>query len=249
MNKLYRELMLSSIRKTLGDMKAVGSYRSSLLKGRAREIFVTNLLRPYLNPSMDICTGIATDSDGNHSDQIDIIVFDKGIVPPFLLNEGEGIIPIESVLATVEVKSELNSTEVRKAVNNARSVKLLKPFFAEIRKADATNKSPLCCLFAYSSDLSTKSERERLQPIVDQKNRKGPEVLVPISSICVADRYYALCKSPVKETVFTERRQTSSTNVMLHFLVDVIDICNVLALQRERIYVRKYVLGFSGLNE
>ena len=149
---------------------------------------------------MDICTGIATDSDGNHSDQIDIIVFDRRVVPPFLLTEGEGIIPIESVLATIEVKSVLNSTEVRKAVNNARSVKVLNPFFAEIKKADATKKSPLCCLFAYSSDLSTKSERERLQSIVDQTNRKGPEVLVPISSICVADKYYALCKNPVKET-------------------------------------------------
>jgi Domain of unknown function (DUF6602) len=246
MNKLYRSLMASSIQKTLDDMRATASYRNQLLKGRAREIFIANILRPYLNPTMGICTGMVTDSDGNHSAQIDIIIFDRNVVPPFLLTEGEGIVPIESVLATVEVKSKLTSSEVQSAVENARSVKLLKPFFAEMKPSALTKKSPLCCLFAYSSDLHRKSEKSRLQSVVDAMNRHMPEVLVPISSICIAKKYYALCSNPVKKTTFEERHESANTNVVLHFMVDIIDSCNILALQRERIFIRKYVLGLGG---
>jgi len=247
MNKLYRDLMASSIAKALSDMRATASYRNRLLKGRAREIFVASILRPYLNPTMGICTGMVTDSDGSHSAQMDVIIYDRNVVPPFLLSEGEGIVPIESVLATIEVKSRLTSTELNSAVDNARSLKLLVPFFAEMKPGAPTKKSPLCCLFAYSSDLQKKTEATRLQSAVNNRNRKGPEVLVPISSICVARNYYALCSNPVKDTTFLEVRETAHTNVALHFLVDIIDICNLMALQRERIFIRKYVLGLYGL--
>ena len=100
MNELYRDMVIAGIRRALNESDAADSYDNEVLKGRAREIFVSNLLRPYLNPDMGICTGIVIDSEGGHSRQTDVIVFDRNVIPPSMLHESEGIIPYESVLAT-----------------------------------------------------------------------------------------------------------------------------------------------------
>ena len=127
MNKLYRGAVLTNIHKAIKAAENAKSYDHRGLKGRAREIFVANLLEPYLYPTLGICTGIVIDSEDHQSKQIDVIIYDKQIVPPLLLTEAEGIIPYESVLATIEVKTKLTCTELKKSIKNAISVKQLKP--------------------------------------------------------------------------------------------------------------------------
>jgi hypothetical protein len=244
MNNLYRELVITGIRRALNESDAANNYDNKVLKGRAREIFVSNLLRPYLNPTMGICTGIVIDSKGGHSQQIDVIVFDRNVISPSMLCEGEGIIPYESVVATVEVKSKLTSSELRKSICNARSVKILDPSFAEMRRGEGTKNSPVSYVFSFGSDLKQESEYERLIHLVDESNEDTDvKVFVPLSGICISTRYFIHCKNAAAAPPeFSVLESKQDYDAVLEFLVHLIDSANHLSLQRERIFFRKYLL-------
>jgi hypothetical protein len=122
----YRQVAIHNIEKAVASINASSSIRHSLLKGRLREIVVSELILPFLAPHTKVATGTIVDHYGNQSNEIDIIVYDERITPPVLLTASEGIVPCHSVLATIDVKAGLNKTELKKAVENARSVKLLK---------------------------------------------------------------------------------------------------------------------------
>jgi len=243
MNKLYKEMVITNIKKALSESKAAGNYDNQVLKGRAREIFIPNLLRPFISPTIDICTGIVIDSANNHSKQIDIVLFEKSIIPPFLLKEGEGIIPYESVLATVEVKSRLDRKEVIKSVQNARSIKILEPFFAEIKSSGISKNSPACYIFSFSSDLTKKSEYERLKEVVDYENSKKNKIpiYVPISGVCIPDKGFLVCVKAKEDPVFEEIHKDNEHYIILEFLTHIIDICNLLSAQRNKIYITPYL--------
>jgi hypothetical protein len=244
MNHLYRDFLLSNIAAFVREVQVSEGFDSPTVKGTAREIFVGKLLRPYLNPTVDVCSGTIVDSSGNQSNQIDIIIYDKGIVPPLLLTQFEGVIPIESVLGTIEVKSSLSSKELKHSITNARSVKLLAPFFAEIRKSAPIKKSPLCYVYACKSDLVRKPEAERLRWAAWKENQTGnPKVSVPISGICIMSKSFTRCIRAEGTPIYEEIKQNAKVNVTMLFLSNVIDFCNHIALQRGRIFIQKYFFG------
>lgn len=195
----YRQVAIHNIEKAMAAASASSSIKHPQLRGRLREIVVTELIQPFLTPHTKVATGTIIDHYGNQSNQIDIILYDERITPPVLLSASEGIIPCHSVLATIEVKSSLNRTELRKAVDNARSVKLLKyeydslPLSSErgfevvfwkrllklVEHEDLREQighhlldvsSPACFVFAFSSDLSKKGTIE------DERDRLLEEV-------------------------------------------------------------------------
>jgi hypothetical protein len=122
----YRQVAIHNIEKAVAAINASSSIKHSLKKGRLREIVVSELIQPFLTPHTKVATGTIVDHYGNQSNEIDIILYDERITPPVLLTASEGIVPCHSVLATIDVKAGLNKTELKKAVENARSVKLLK---------------------------------------------------------------------------------------------------------------------------
>jgi hypothetical protein len=122
----YRQVAIHSIEKAVAAISASSSIKHSLQKSRLREIVVSELILPFLAPHTKVATGTIVDHYGNQSNEIDIILYDERITPPVLLTASEGIVPCHSVLATIDVKVGLNKTELKKAVENARSVKLLK---------------------------------------------------------------------------------------------------------------------------
>jgi hypothetical protein len=242
MNKLYKEMVIANIKKALSESKAAGNYDNQVLKGRAREIFVSDLLRPFISPNIDICTGIVIDSANNHSKQIDVILFNKRIIPPFLLKEGEGIIPYESVLSTIEVKSKLDREEVLNSVQNARSVKTLEPFFAEIKSSGTSKNSPACYIFSFDSDLKEKTEYERLKEVVDEVNsNEDVSIYVPISGLCIPDKCFLYCVNAKKDPDFKTVDNVDDCNIALEFLIHIIDTCNLLSAQRDQIYIAPYL--------
>lgn len=179
----YRQIAIDAIEKTVAAANSSGMIEHSGLKGRLREIVVEELVKPFLNPHIRAATGTIVDPHGKQSRQVDVILYDEQITPPILFSEREGVIPCHSVVATIEVKSSLTRTELKSAVENARSVKLLSYdygniplsgevglrhlFDAELLKllpegetkdslklALTTISSPACYVFAFTSDLA-----------------------------------------------------------------------------------------------
>lgn len=181
MNALYRNLILERVRYALAAAKVAAELEHNGVMGALRESLMTELFRPLIPQDFGIATGVIISADGLQSPQQDIVIYNKSILPP-LLTDGPAIVPIESVVATIEVKSTLTAKEIQMAYGNAyalRRFRMLSGVYGpdgntmDVRVTDAENKllppsqylppsmTP-SFLFAYRSDLIEKSEGDRL---------------------------------------------------------------------------------------
>ena len=129
--------------------------------GARREQGIRTFLQELLPSRYHVGTGLAFDSAGGQSRQLDVIV---SLDSPFLAESEVGadeFVPCEAVLAVVEVKTTLSREELRKAIMNAISVRALKPYgkasFVDARSGGAElarhEHRVLYSLVAYDTDL------------------------------------------------------------------------------------------------
>jgi len=244
MNPHYTKLAESIIQFALSRSKAASELMHSGLRGRAREIFAKDLLTPFLSPNVGACTGIVVDSSGGSSHQIDIIIYDKTLIPSLMFTGEEGIVPIESVLATVEVKSTLTRDELKKSIQNAHSVKHLHANFTEVMTETPQKSSPVCCVFSFSSDSKPETELSRLEEVVSAVNQETEKkVYVPLSGVCVADTSFTRCVKIEGEDRPVPSFETITENAAMKFMVFLIDQVSIMERQRSKMLISHYFLG------
>lgn len=93
--------------------------------GRFREDLIKTIL-DIIPQRYSVRNGFVVDSDGNLSNEMDLIIFDDVYVPRFFM-ESYSVIPIESVVAVVQVKTTLDSTKLNLAIENLNSIDNLVP--------------------------------------------------------------------------------------------------------------------------
>lgn len=190
-SKLYQSLLRAKIKSAITQARAAAELSHSGVKGRILEILIGNLFAPLLPADIGVGTGQITDSySGKLSRQIDIILYNKAILPPILIDREVGIFPIESVLYTVEVKTTLTSTELRSAHQCARE--LSKDFFYRPGRTDQNGKEVhhkieklRSVVFALNSDLTGTgiTEAQRYRDLYGDDDAF-------LRAICVAERDY-----------------------------------------------------------
>ncbi len=106
---------LQAARNAFGHDLARGEYLEGILKSALRDILPTgyNLFSGQIISTTSI------------SRQQDLVVVDSKNVSSLLRSEDLGIVPIESVSGTIEVKTSLTKKTVEEAVRNVESVKAL----------------------------------------------------------------------------------------------------------------------------
>lgn len=109
---LIQSYASAQIAGVLGKINASAKIGHRLTKGELRELFLSDLLRPFLTYEFGLGSGIIVNQDGKESRQTDIIVYDKSIIPPFIKESHIGVYPAESVIATIEVKSNLRKGSI-----------------------------------------------------------------------------------------------------------------------------------------
>lgn len=93
--------------------------------GRAREQALRDLLRSFLPPSLGVTTGFVIDAHGGKSRQMDIIIHFADYHAVFTVGDIP-LVPVEAVIAVIEVKSNAASTAVlRDCYDNLATVKAL----------------------------------------------------------------------------------------------------------------------------
>jgi hypothetical protein len=103
--------------------RAAGTLTHQGVQGTVLEILVRGLFRPLLPADIGTGTGqILECSTGRLSPQVDVILYDKSILPPILHDESNGIFPIEAVLYAIEVKTTLTRSELQSAHDNAKTL-------------------------------------------------------------------------------------------------------------------------------
>ena len=154
------------------------------VKGSAREDLLKEYLRNLLPDKYSISSGIIIDFNQNQSKQQDFIIHDALNCPSFFKTNSNTILPIESVYATIEIKSSLNYDTLKQCVENIESVrKLNKLPNRNIISNEYNEQYPLGFVFAYSSDNSLEQIQKRLFEL--NKNVDGRH---QISIICVLDK-------------------------------------------------------------
>jgi hypothetical protein len=94
-------------------------------KGDASEHVWLELLQNYLPERYQAATAHVVDSNGNFSEQIDVVVFDRQYSPFIFHYEGQTIIPAESVYAVFEAKQVVNANHIAYAQEKVASVRRL----------------------------------------------------------------------------------------------------------------------------
>ena len=177
---LVQSHMIANVAAALAKSESVNKNPHNGLKGKAKEIFAKDLINPLLPPQFAIGNGQIIDCHGNTSPECDLIIYDKSVLPPILLDESTGLFPIESCYYAVEVKSKLTAGEIRKTLLNFQKLWELKPMKSN------TNR-PVPAIFAFTSDLNSQSELERYEKYDSTRNElNSPKCL----ALCVAQKGY-----------------------------------------------------------
>lgn len=154
--------------------------------GGIRETGIRDFLRKLLPDRYYVGTGFAFDAHDQFSSQLDVVIAAQ---PPLLgvfEQDGLCVLPCETVLAAIEVKRTLTSGEVAKVVNNAASVRALRPYgnqsFVTARQggaeADRKEHRLFYAAFALNSDLTDgngaqqawdQKEWDRLRRVCDEQ--------------------------------------------------------------------------------
>lgn len=110
--------------------------------GSAREAIIKQVLKKFLPAQYEIGTGEIVSSDGSRSRQIDIVIARKDF-PALRLPSGSKVYLLESVLATIEVKSKLTKENLFSALDNCMSVSSLNPNVVKGRMDELANRMEL----------------------------------------------------------------------------------------------------------
>lgn len=200
MNNYYRKILDSQIKKGLTDAKSAIELKHPYLTGRLREIVLHELIQPMLNNNYSIGNGKIVDYNGNMSSEIDLCIYSKNLHPPIFFSSTDkmGVFPIESVLNTIEVKSEFNFTNLKDAFIKFSQLdkELIMTAAFHDERGDAVPTyfiKPHYSLFAFDTRLKNYSPEKILE--IYSKIDENWEDLPLISNICIANRGW-LCNTP-----------------------------------------------------
>ena len=93
-------------------IQSLSGMAHNLSKGQLRELFVNEVLNLFLSDQFGIGSGIIINQAGLQSNQVDILIFDKRVLPPFVSKTSLGVYPIESILGVIEVKTNLTKASI-----------------------------------------------------------------------------------------------------------------------------------------
>jgi len=117
---LIKQYSSGLVKGFIEKVKSIDTLNHPLGKGELRELFVTELISNWLTSQYSVTSGFIVDIQGNQSKQTDIIIYDSTLLPPFIKQSNLGVVPIECVLATIEVKSFLDKSELINSEENAK---------------------------------------------------------------------------------------------------------------------------------
>jgi hypothetical protein len=119
--------LLSSLHEDIQRRLAIArkSFHHPSTKGDATENVWINMLELYLPKRYQAAKAHVVDSQGNFSEQIDVVVFDRQYSPFIFTYESQTIIPAESVYAVFEAKQTVDASLVAYAQDKVATVRRL----------------------------------------------------------------------------------------------------------------------------
>lgn len=129
---IFSELQ-SVLQAGLGAARSVIGH--PVAKGDASEANWVGVLKDHLPYRYQVDKAFVIDSEGNQSEQIDIVIYDRQYTPVLYNRDGLRIIPAESVYAVIEAKQKIGKGNIQYAGDKAASIRKLVRTSAEFPSA------------------------------------------------------------------------------------------------------------------
>ncbi len=172
----------AQVKALIDKSESIRDLGHNLTKGTLRELFVTDLLSPFLSSQFSIGSGIIINQKGDQSRQNDLIILNNHILPPFIIKQNVGVYPAECVAATIEVKSRLTKDELEKAEEDA-SFLIETIYRAEGTVTPTVIEKPLCAVFGfYGTGAKELSKEVTGRQWLTEKERH-------LKAICLVNRF------------------------------------------------------------
>lgn len=134
----------------------LNSIPHNLEKGQAIEEIVKKFLQEYIPKRYSVTSGFVIDTNDNISSQEDVIIYDAFNCPIYRPGERTAIIPIDNVASLLEVKSELNTSNLAESLQKIHHVRKLQksPPSSSYFSHPAELSHTYCVIFAFKSKVS-----------------------------------------------------------------------------------------------
>lgn len=159
-------------KKLLEEYSIAESLGHTVNKGTAREIFMKNFLTEHLSEKISVGSGevISVNSKpGEFRNQLDIIIFKKEF-PRIKIVSAIDIFLAESVVATIEVKSTLTKSELKKAIKSIKNIKQFHHSHPPRMSSGYIPKKILCFIVAYNCKQKLVNVEKWLKEIEKDEN-------------------------------------------------------------------------------
>jgi hypothetical protein len=140
-------------------------------RGRMNELALSRLLESFVPERVGVGTGVLIDSNDTQSQQTDVILFDRADQPAVMAQSTQVLFPVEVALACVEVKTTLNSGDVKDCLEKRATLHTLGSFAGAGDEAPAGH--PPFVVLGYDAGLSPKGFVESFGRDLDNR----PELL------------------------------------------------------------------------
>lgn len=190
-HSIFRNEVISRIENALTRAENIADIGHGGLAGRAREVFVKELLRPVLPPYVELGSGKIADSHGHLSRETDVVVYCAATLPPLVIETGFGVYPAEACIYAIEVKSILTANQFKDAIDKYRDLRDLQYLPSAMSKTyepvGPSSPPVIPALFAFQTDLAAggKDELTRYRELDDEADANPT---IPV--FCVAGRGY-----------------------------------------------------------
>lgn len=121
----FQEFFRNQSRTMLAEAKKVGIIPHKAARGREREKLLEAFLGPLLPERFAIGHGEIRAANGVWSKEGDLIIYDRLSSPKLFVGEESQILPAESVVAVIEVKTTLDKKAIEEATKNIQSARRL----------------------------------------------------------------------------------------------------------------------------
>jgi hypothetical protein len=112
--RAVKELFISKVHYLSRRADAITKMKPEHEKGYFREHFIHEIMEEMLPFHLGVGSGIIVaktkkDSEERKTSQCDVIIYDKRILPPFIVNTKNSIFPFQSVIAIFEIKTGIRN--------------------------------------------------------------------------------------------------------------------------------------------
>jgi hypothetical protein len=171
------------------------AFQHTGIRGDERAAALASFLREHLPSTIGVAKGEAIDFRDRRTGQLDILIYDSDMASPISSQSENVLIPAESLLAVIEVKTTLTQNDLNACYAGAKKVREIRPFkqaFIAAREegkaAEDGNFRCMYLVFSYGTNLSEKNwlnkEFSRLEHAANSINGK----LNLVDLVCVLDR-------------------------------------------------------------